>query len=159
MSETVLEIAAPECVAEDFDGEIVAINLKSGVYFSAKDAGAVLWRDLTTGHSVESLMDLATGNQELARSIARFAEDALSGGLMRKAQAVAAPARAPNLTAQTAGAALPFLESYSDMKSLLLLDPIHEVDEESGWPVRPPREESSPSIDKAEGGQRQEPKE
>ena len=145
MSETVLEIAAPECVAEDFDGEIVAINLTTGVYFSAKDAGAVLWRDLTTGHSVESLVGLAKGNHEWAQSIARFAEDALNGGLMRRVQTLALPSQPPSLVAQTSGS-LPLLESFSDMKSLLLLDPIHEVDEETGWPVRRPQEEAPPVV-------------
>jgi hypothetical protein len=32
--------------------------------------------------------------------------------------------------------AKPELQVYSDMKDLLLLDPIHDVSEE-GWPIRP----------------------
>jgi hypothetical protein len=28
----------------------------------------------------------------------------------------------------------PVLESYSDMQDILLLDPIHEVDDKAGWP-------------------------
>jgi hypothetical protein len=35
----------------------------------------------------------------------------------------------------------PVLEVYTDMQDLLLLDPIHEVDEEAGWPSpKPPGE-------------------
>jgi hypothetical protein len=28
----------------------------------------------------------------------------------------------------------PLLQKYTDMEALLLVDPIHEVDEEEGWP-------------------------
>jgi hypothetical protein len=28
----------------------------------------------------------------------------------------------------------PRLESYGDMQSLLLLDPVHEVEQDVGWP-------------------------
>ncbi len=34
----------------------------------------------------------------------------------------------------------PVLEKFTDMADLLLLDPIHEVDE-SGWPNKPPDSE------------------
>ena len=137
MSNTVLEIALPQCAAEDFDGEIVAINMDTGVYFGLKDTGAVLWRDLAAGHSVEALVELADGNAALAQSIERFVEDVLKGGLMRKATSASAPAQSPSLVPGAIGhACLPSVESFGDMKSLLLLDPIHEVDDDAGWPVR-----------------------
>ena len=39
-SATILEVAAPQCVAEDFDGEIVVLNTDSGVHFSLRGTGA-----------------------------------------------------------------------------------------------------------------------
>ena len=49
-------------------------------------------------------------------------------------------AAAPSPPASNGGSASadvePQLSSYTDMQELLLLDPIHEVDE-SGWPNRP----------------------
>jgi hypothetical protein len=41
------------------------------------------------------------------------------------------------LTAAAAITAAPVLEKYTDMQELLLLDPIHDV-EEAGWPKARP---------------------
>ena len=38
--------------------------------------------------------------------------------------------------------AAPVLNKYSDMQDLLLLDPIHDVDEEAGWPTNKPNLEN-----------------
>lgn len=53
---TFYELAVPECSAEEFDGEIVAINLDSGIYFSLKAPASWVFSDLCQGHSVEKVM-------------------------------------------------------------------------------------------------------
>ncbi|RDE09535.1 PqqD family protein [Pelagibacterium lacus] len=136
MSETFLKIAVPNCTAEEFDGELVAINLETGIYFSIKDGGAVIWRDLVAGHSVQALATLAGDNAALAEGIAAFARQLLDNGLMRPASG-APTASAPAGTAEIVGGmAIPELESFGDMQSLLLLDPVHEVDADAGWPLK-----------------------
>lgn len=135
-----LELALPHCSADDFDGEIVAINLDTGIYYSVKDAAALLWHDLLAGHSVETLLEVAQGDEELRVAIERFADELLASGLMRLATIAKSPAQpakiaVANLSAMTA----PVLESFGDMQDLLLLDPVHEVDEETGWPSSPSR--------------------
>ncbi len=44
------------------------------------------------------------------------------------------PALAPISAGDRPAFEAPVLESYSDMQDLLLLDPIHDVDD-AGWPV------------------------
>lgn len=134
MSAHYLELASPQCSADDFDGEIVAINLETGIYYSIKDSGAVLWHDLTAGHSVEALVELAGENIELAAGIARFADEVVSCGLMRPTTEAPVPSEPAATAAQAATMSAPALESFGDMQDLLLLDPVHEVDEEMGWP-------------------------
>jgi hypothetical protein len=34
----------------------------------------------------------------------------------------------------------PAFERYDDMADLILLDPVHEIDQEEGWPKRAPEE-------------------
>lgn len=137
MSSTFLEIADPQCSAEDFDGEIVAINLETGVYFSIRETGAAIWHDLVAGHTVESLVALAGPNAVLAAGIESFIADLQNNGLLRPATLPAAQApAAPMRTALTSDTVAPTLESFGDMQSLLLLDPVHEVDENIGWPKR-----------------------
>jgi hypothetical protein len=136
---TVLQIAEPECAAQDFDGEIVALNLSNGIYCSFRDLGAVLWRDLASGHSVEILAALsaqALGGTEAVRA---FADRVTAEGLMRQAPAGAPPQGQPQIVAALAAGVTPALtfEVYEDMKNLLLYDPVHEVDEVKGWPALP----------------------
>jgi hypothetical protein len=137
--QTVLEIAAPHCVAQDFEGEIIALNLASGTYFSLRDLGAVVWRDLAAGHSVESLAKLAAGTLGTTQPVLEFADNATAQGLMRPATNGTVPSGQPQLAAALAGGVAPALvfEVYEDMKSLILLDPVHEVDEMRGWPTLP----------------------
>lgn len=136
---TILEVAAPQCVAQDFEGEIVALNLSSGTYYSLRDLGAVLWRDLAAGHPVEILAALAAQVLGGTQPIMDFAANAVAHGLLRPAANAAAAAGDPQLPAALAGNAAPalVLEVFDDMKSLILLDPVHEVDETRGWPTLP----------------------
>lgn len=135
---TILEIASPQCVAEEFDGEIVALNMDTGTYFSVRDAAARLWHDLANGHAVEALVEQAGADTPLGRAIVSFVEAIQKEGLMRPAQSMSAPtaATAP-LLANAEETQMPVLEAFHDMQSLLLLDPVHEVDEEEGWPKVP----------------------
>ena len=135
---TVLEIAEPQCVAQDFEGEIVALNLASGIYYSVRDLGAVLWRDLAAGHPVETLAAQAAKALGGTQPVLDFAANATAEGLMRPAANPVAPVGEPQLVAALGGGptALVF-EVYEDMKSLILLDPVHEVDETRGWPTLP----------------------
>lgn len=132
MSLTYLEVAVPRCSAEDFDGEIVAINLDTGRYFSMKDTAAIVWHDLAGGHAVETLRAAVGGDPALVAALDQYVAELSKEGLMRPAVEAPAPA-APLQTAP--GMAHPTLESFGDMESLLLLDPVHEVDDSEGWPL------------------------
>lgn len=135
---TILEIAAPQSVAQDFDGEIVALNLTSGTYYSLRDLGAVVWRDLAAGHPVESLAAIAADSLGGPQPVLDFAAKMSEEGLMRPAAANVVPVGEPQLVRALGGVApaLTF-EVFLDMKTLLLLDPVHEVDETQGWPMLP----------------------
>lgn len=135
---TVLEIAAPHCVAQDFDGEIVVLNMANGTYYSVRDLGAVLWRDLAAGHPVEILADAAADALGGPKPILDFAAKAQAEGLMRPVAATAASEAPQIIGALSAGASSDLtFEVYEDMKNLILLDPVHEVDQSRGWPALP----------------------
>ncbi len=131
MSQTVLEVNGPDCVAEEFAGEIVALNLETGTYFSIKDNAASLWQDLANGHAVEALAAAAGQGTEMAAAIDAFAATVVKEKLMRPAQTPRSPAGPPTVALD---GPLPAIEGFNDMQSLLLLDPVHEVDDGQGWP-------------------------
>lgn len=138
-----LTIATPACVADDFGGEIVALNLETGFYFSLRDLAAAIWRDLAAGHPRETVVAAITAADEaLGEHAGRLIDRILTEGLMRPAEPdAAAPEGAPTVALFVAeGTTAIAIDSYDDLRDLVTTDPIHEVDEGIGWPVR--REEA-----------------
>jgi hypothetical protein len=136
---TVLEVAAPHCVDQAFDGEIIVINMSTGTYYSIRDIGAVAWQDLAAGHAVETVAALAASVVGGSQAVLDFAARVTAEGLMRQSANAAAVSGEPHIAAALIGresAALTF-EIFEDMKSLILLDPVHETDETRGWPALP----------------------
>jgi hypothetical protein len=138
--QTVLEIAAPACVAQEFEGEVIALNLEKGTYYSLRGLSAILWRDLAAGHPVETLAALMAAHPGGAQQVSEFATNLAAQGLLRPAPSGVAikaePAFAAAVPANTA-IDLTF-EVFDDMNSLILLDPVHDIDTSRGWPNPPP---------------------
>ena len=129
-----------DVASEDFDGEFVVLDLESGKYFSLLGGSAVVWRGLMSGHSVETLCsDLAADDVRRSQVIALV--DALVGHGLLVASADATAAPAEGIAAEFAAASGTFdVEMFDDLADLLLADPIHDVDEETGWPVMRPEQ-------------------
>lgn len=138
---TTLELASPQCSAEEFDGEIVALNLETGMYYSMSGLAARIFNDLANGHSTETLRELAASGSAIQRDVDIFIRALQDAGLMRSRTMPSTPTAPLSVSAELlAGPASPVLESFGDMQSLLLLDPVHEVDELVGWPKAPDSE-------------------
>jgi len=135
---TYLNVAGPNCVADDFGGEIVALNLETGFYFSLRDLAAAVWRDLAAGHAVETVLaTLGAHEPRLAEDAARLIERIRAECLMQPAVDIVLPEGEPSVAAFIAsGKTSLAIDSYDDLRDLVLADPIHEVDEQAGWPVR-----------------------
>lgn len=132
------ELATPQCSAEEFDGEIVAINLDTGIYFSMKTPASWIFLDLCAGHSEESILNIFSADKDLYLAVDAFIREVVSAGLLRVKGSISEPNDDPFLaTISMALMTPPILETFGDMQSLLLLDPVHDVDEATGWPVIP----------------------
>jgi hypothetical protein len=141
------EIKRPDIICEEFDDEIVIINVESGNYYSVSNVGAAVWdliqRGSTLGEIVAGIAQRYSGSDvEIKNAINQFMTE------LQHEELVAPDSRSlPTDTAQgdpqiesesnsgTAQFEAPVLQKYTDMRDLLLLDPIHEVDE-TGWPKR-----------------------
>jgi hypothetical protein len=130
-------INAPGVVSEVIDGEAVIMNLKSGQYFSAQGAGALVWEWLAQGvpaTAIASSLAQRYGQpvEEVQGAVAAFEASALSHELLRAS--LEPPTEVAWPEAVPASWIPPALAAYSDMQDLLLLDPIHDVGD-AGWPV------------------------
>jgi hypothetical protein len=154
-AERVLRIRTPLVIHETVDDEVVIVNLESGTYYSLVGTGALVWNALeqtATAGEVTNHLRAAFANSadEIAESVTAFLSELLREGLIVATEpddppSSARPATA-KLTEPIATPALfttPVLEKFSDMQELILLDPVHEVEEDKGWPhPKPPRRET-----------------
>jgi hypothetical protein len=142
------QINRPQIVSETIDGEVVIVNLDKGHYYSLVKTGSDVWERIEQGHSqeriLEAMLDKYTGNsEEIQEAVNNFIHQLQEAGIIIPS-ATATAEVTPNSDKLSNGDGgqeklifePPTLESYTDMEELLLLDPIHEVDEVEGWPAR-----------------------
>jgi len=130
-------------VSEIIDGEAIMMHQVSGDYFSAEGLGCLIWQWIGEGRSRSQMLELLAArfdrpSADLSRALDSFIADLLTHALIRETEAGEDPPPAhPSGPSANGGAefAPPILNVYTDMRDLLLLDPIHDVEEEAGWPV------------------------
>jgi len=123
-------------------GEVLAINLDTGTYYSFPGIFGQIWMWLVEGASSEAicqaLLDLYEGKRAIIEAEAqRFIETLKAENLIvsEEVSASSAPIALVKNQADKKPFVTPTMEKYSDLQDLLLLDPIHETDA-AGWPVR-----------------------
>jgi hypothetical protein len=137
-------INTPGVVLEFFDDEVILVNLDQGAYYSTQGLGCRVVALLNEGARVSDLLrilpvEFEAVPESIAASIEEFLDRLDAEGLVVKS---AREGTFDGVARQ--GAARPFqdpvLQKYTDLRDLLLLDPIHDVDD-AGWPVRKPQGE------------------
>ncbi|HEX6754064.1 MAG TPA: PqqD family protein [Solirubrobacterales bacterium] len=138
MSEQRLRVNTENVVYEEVDGEVIAIDLGGGSYYSLAGSAPAVWGLLASG-ATEAEICTALGERYEADAETLGAEvSALLGKLVEHGLLVAAE-RAPDVRPSLANGdgsgpfEAPRFERYDDMQDYFLLDPIHEVDT-AGWP-------------------------
>lgn len=131
-----------EHVSHDLmEGEVIAIHLGTGIYYSLRGVAADIWRMLEAPATEAAIVEALAVRHPMEKSrleadVAHFTRRLRDEGLI-----VEDAADRGNLPIQS-GAANPYappeLERYADLQDLLLLDPIHDVGAQ-GWPHRPER--------------------
>jgi len=139
MPDECYRINTPSVVYERFDNELVAIHMGTGVYHSmvgvATDAFILLSEEATAVELAEALATkYAATSSEILPRLAPFLEALQNEQLIVP---VEKPKSRGTLRIPGDEHGLPFvapsLEAFRDLEGLLLLDPIHEIDDE-GWP-------------------------
>jgi hypothetical protein len=96
-------------VSDTIGKETIVINIYSGAYYALTEAGSSIWAAVAKG-------DLVSVNQDALVTL-------ISEGLLDADETPEVSPMDSNL----------LFTKYTDMESLLIGDPIHEVDEQ-GWP-------------------------
>jgi hypothetical protein len=134
-------INSPKVIHETIDGETVIVNLDSGNYYSLDTVGAEIWDAIGKGVPADEIIGDVSCRyngepEEIDRTIRQFIDELLQEALISPLEGGGDRHEHP-ITTEVSDGYPPFkaptLQKYSDMQDLLLLDPIHEVDE-TGWP-------------------------
>ncbi|MEQ1737741.1 MAG: PqqD family protein [Rhodoglobus sp.] len=130
---TRLAVNRPTVIYDVQGDETVIIDLATGHYFRLDAASTRLWERFDVATSPDELLAQCGNPGDLDAALDTVLTDLLDRNLLR----VATEAEAAGL----AGAAWAFegflLEEFTDLEDILGLDPIHEVDQERGWPHVP----------------------
>ncbi|MBN2083946.1 MAG: PqqD family protein [Anaerolineales bacterium] len=140
----IFRINTPRVVYQTIDNETIIIDFDNGAYFSAEGVGAEIWEGLAKGIPVGQIQRAvaqryAGEEREIQSGVGQFIASLQRESLiLHREGASADPGPIPDKGIADAGSRPAFLppqlRKYTDMQDLLLLDPIHEVDNQ-GWPI------------------------
>ena len=132
MNSDFFRISGPDVVFEDFDGDLVVLNLSTGQYFGFNPTAALLWQAVVAGSDAQTVASAWPRPGE----VESFIERLVSLGLIIPAEA-SESADGEDFTARFSGVPeAPEVNVFEDLADLILADPIHDTVEEAGWPVR-----------------------
>lgn len=153
---TQFKIKGPNIIHETIDGETVIVNLDSGNYYSLDKVGANVWSSIEKGSSLQQVfedvfLNYEAEGEEIKKAVSQLLtvlheEDLIVTLELDKSgsDSVSAVRDRTDSGERRRSFEVPFLHKYDDMQELLLLDPIHEVDE-TGWPNVKPEQDASQS--------------
>lgn len=132
-------------IEETIDGEVIIINLDKGHYFSLNGTGADIWKYIKFGTPIADIIVNIKASYSDPKNSIEHSINKLLTNLLEEELIIATDQNdigsnsTPNIDIKNDNKILfiePVLEKYTDMEDLLLLDPIHDVDEQ-GWPKMP----------------------
>ena len=119
------------------EGTAIVINSQTGIYYGMNGFGTSVFENLLAGSSVEDVVAAAKSLSGAPAGVETALEaflQTLSG--FRIVLPADAPSSRPaelDAAAAAADAFTPECKEYRDVQELLYADPIHEVEEETGW--------------------------
>lgn len=137
-SNRTISINDAKFVHETVDGEVIIINLESGTYYGLRGSALEVWSFLQQGLSQDALTGaVATrygvGAGEVGPAVEKFIAALGEEGIVTFTEQAGGTPSAGDSAPPSAPFTPPIFSKHTNMSDLLLLDPIHDVDEQ-GWP-------------------------
>src|SRR5687768_8523308 len=134
----------PQVLHETIDREVIVIDLATGTYYSLRGSAAEVWHlveqapGVTAPQIADALLARYEAGGDIEQDLAPFLRQLVAEGLVNSLGAEGDPVVLPESQNGERSSAFerPALEKYTDMRDLVLLDPVHEVDQ-AGWPRLP----------------------
>lgn len=136
------QLNSPTVVYDVVQEEVVIVNLESGAYYSTEQVGTTIWQYLNQGRNVGEIITALSSHYladrgEIEKNVHAMISQLLNEGLVVAGQGTPPATQNGLLNGFGQGHKEAFsgvvLHKFNDMEDLLLLDPVHEVNE-MGWP-------------------------
>ncbi|MBL1209353.1 PqqD family protein [Geminocystis sp. GBBB08] len=140
MSPEYYSINCPRIIYENVNNEIIIIDTLTGSYFSLKETGSQIWYLIAKNNNNNEIVQYLFQNREadinqILKDVKFFLQDLLDNNLIIPLKKPDANSENQELLESKILYVTPKLNKFTDMQDLLLIDPIHDVNEE-GWPNR-----------------------
>ncbi len=120
------------------DNQAIIIDSSTGDYYALNILGSLTFDFLAKGASeasiIAALKQLPLENDNIEEKFNAFVEKLLKADILTKCDASSGIQVIFDVEA-VAGEYTFDMEQFDDSRDILLADPIHDVDEEQGWPV------------------------
>ncbi len=141
-------LTSQNIIHETIDDEVVIVDLEKGFYYSLRGTAAQIWMEIIAGVPEGDIIrilsdqyktDLAKIEAPVKGFIHQLVEENIINPASPQDIGNKPDQNEPHLiyTSEQGEFSPPIIEKFTDMSELLLLDPIHEVDE-TGWPNMAP---------------------
>lgn len=129
-------INTPSVASETIEQETVIINFDTGMYYSTNRVGAVIWIMIEEGTEHDTIVARLAHTYDgdraaISQAVQLFIDELHHQSLIvftDEAPLATAP-QMPSLPAVRPAFFNPVLDKYMDMAELLLLDPVHEIED------------------------------
>lgn len=133
-------VQAQRVASEIVEREVVILDQIAGTYYSLAGSGAEIWELLIGGASVAGIVQALVTRFDATEAVVADAvqgliEELIKDDLLETVDAPPETSLVPSRPTARAAWEPPRLERFTDLQSLLLLDPIHDADlNNGGWP-------------------------
>jgi hypothetical protein len=124
--------------SEQFENEIILIDVERGLYYSLQGACIDLWQAFASEQVADHVVEAFCARVPVAdRGLLQQAIGHMCANniLVRAADRTTSESQ---IILNSIAFVAPVIEVYSDLADLIAIDPVHEVDATAGWPLRPP---------------------
>ena len=143
MSQTYYRLAGPHILSEELEGEVIAINMESGAYYSLGGSASLIWTRIGSGASVSEVVELyqPTDDTDIKAEVESFLSTLLDKQLIAVSESGSTDPVKDDHEKGSLVFKSPNIDEFTDMEEFLLVDPIHDV-ASTGWPNLPEEDKS-----------------
>ena len=137
MDNRTFQLNEAKMFADITEGTAIIINSQTGIYYGMNGFGTSVFDHLTKGASVDDIIDavkkLPEAPEAVDTLVNAFVDSLLAFEILIPGGEAAAVPVELDARATVNDGVEPKCTEYKDVQDLLFADPIHEVEEDTGW--------------------------